>query len=362
MRERAIVTRSVLSMAGFVASVMLFLAIMVGSYNYGQRYSGMGKTLVTLPNEFRDSSGTKHYLDYEEMLEIVGKLDNLSTTMMTYSVSGAHEAILSPQQASATAWAMGVSTGFDKFSGFTMKEGRFLQQIDEEREVCVISERLARKLQVRVSDFVTYAGRELEVVGIVAERLPFDVSYVVPTGIIYVPVALKRQLSVAALNIPLHLKADSDLRPHIRAYLVYRPGARDALREELKEALRNRYGHDHVSLIGVETTAFGYLRFIVAAWGLGLLVIGFLALSISVRSVTTLLLLAQHGGFTSPLSRIGPGAAVSAIVGGVAGAGLQRLLLGTSDLNIVFFALAGIIGVGLPVFIAETRKESTFSN
>ncbi|KAF0196147.1 MAG: Transposase IS4 family protein [Bacillota bacterium] len=178
----------------------------------------------------------QHYMDYEGMVNIVKNLEALSTSIMTFRISGIRAPLFSARthsQASVT--SVGVGAGYGKLSGLTIREGRFLEEGDEGREVCVISENIASRLQVRVLDRVTYAGRELEVVGIVADRKPFDVSFQVSRDQIYLPVALKRELSAASLT--------NDLVPYVRANLVFPQGSRDLLYEELKEDLRHRFGH-----------------------------------------------------------------------------------------------------------------------
>lgn len=287
---------AVLTTSSVVACLVIYFCIFEKSKEYKEYIGEIEPTVLSLYNEFSTEIDLdkRFFMKYEDMLEIVEKCNNVSSVIVQYSmgVEYSSDIVLLRNKKKSQGASHGVSADYDKLMGLTIEEGRFIKEEDEESEVCVILQSLAKELDAKVSDTISYMGKELRIIGIVAEQKPFDINITYDDGGVYLPIKIKRQLheneKIYIEEAPRKVSAEKTL--WIVAHLINYPGKKELANQEVINLLKDKYGEDKKFSVGDTDTSLLTLVFEKILWTVSLLLIVGISILINIKSLSKLLL------------------------------------------------------------------------
>ncbi|MBS3887595.1 MAG: ABC transporter permease [Dethiobacter sp.] len=270
---------------------MVLFAILERRREYRETYGVIGTSVIVLHNEYLDDAGNTKVLDYEGLGKIAGKIEHVSKVFVKH-VNPEYRSVVTllgdgnTPKASSKTGVTGVNSAYSKFRGFTMKEGRFFQDVDESRLVAVISEDFARVLGSEVGDRVRLLGKEFEIIGVIARPKPrllgigTDMESIED---VFIPVEILRQEAERYFATE---KVWPSVMPRVRVYLIHGLPTSDVIVGQAQKLLEARFGRGNDYLIGQATTAYGYIHFLALVFVTGLVFLFGICLVLYVRSLT----------------------------------------------------------------------------
>lgn len=364
MRSKKYLFLSVLATASISTCLIIYLCILEKSKEFERTIGEIEMVVPVLNNEFYPEKGSNKrlFIKYEDMLEIVKRCNNVSGIIVEYSMAGENSAdiVLSRNKKQSQGISKGVSADYDRLMGLTIKKGRFFEKGDEEGEICVILQSLAKELDAKVSDTVEYMGKELKIIGIVAEKKPFDTNIDTFLYGVYLPIKIKRQLHNEDERIYYSEETSiiySDGIPYIRVYLVSDPGKRELVYQEVGNLLENKYGKEKEFLFGDAETSMSGLVYEKILWAVGLLLIFGISLLINKKCLSKFLL----SGSISKNQLIQSSVKITligAVLGVILGKGICFYLMIDPKVSLFSMVLAISINLIFGLLVAARTKKA----
>ncbi|MEW6103446.1 MAG: FtsX-like permease family protein [bacterium] len=274
----------------------------------------LGANRIHLCNDYDDPQARqRRYIPYKDILRLKQVCPTIRLLGCAYHgmSEGRYELVLLKNKKKIDIFNRGVSPEFAKVMGFEVKKGRFIEIKDEGKNVCVLTEDIANKLNANVGDIIQYSGKRvafnpntyriefdqngevkiekwtyyLKIKGIVKIH---EVLYIMypwllnkDPGTMFVPVKTKRELKLYGITWSDDLTTKDEYEGNI--YIKVSDVER-AIRE-IKTFLKARYGKDKIFFISKDEFLIGKFKDIQRIWTLLLGIIGIGGLTMGIANI-----------------------------------------------------------------------------